>query len=279
MAEHKTIIDAYTGTRRVLNLRPKPPSLTLRAQRTLAAIPEQDWIEFAYEGVPVKVKDQGQFGACNGHAVATSAEIARWIAGLGHVDLSAWFIYAILCNGRDVGSSIAEGLDLIRREGICPEADVPWGTINPRNLTQQSHQHAGRFKVEIGASLPDFDAMMSATQQGRPGNFSICADSFGRLDADGCPGYSRGGCNHAVTYGLGAKKGRDGKWMILCQNSWRVDWGLNGLFYIKDYHVNGAPYFDAYEVIAVGYDPEDPDQPPVVLDGTGRRARRRVVAA
>lgn len=276
MDHHKQIVD-HTGTTRVLNLRPRPASLRMRAQRTLAAVPERDWIEFSYENVPIKVKNQGSFGACNGHAVASSTEIARWIAGLDHVDLSAWFVYAILCNGIDRGSSIAEGLDLIRREGVCPEADVPWGTINPRRLSAQSHQHAGRFKVEIGSELRNFDEMMSATQQGRPGNFSICADNFGRLDADGCPGYSRGECNHAVTYGLGAKKGRDGKWMILCLNSWDTSWGLNGYFYIKDYHVNGAPYFDAYEVVAVSYDPEDPDQPPVVLDGTGRPAVRRII--
>lgn len=272
------ITDQYTGVKRVLNLRPRPASLRMRARRTLAAIPEKDWIEFSYEGMPVKVKDQGQFGACNGHAAATSHEIARWIAGLTHVDLSAWFVYAILCNGRDVGSSIAEALDLLRREGTCPESDVPWGTINPGRLSQQAHQHANRFRIEIGGSLRSFAEMMSATQQGRPGNFSICADSFGRLDASGCPGYSRGPCNHAVTYGLGAKKDRDGKWMILCQNSWTPQWGLNGYFYIKDYHVDGAPYFDAYEVVAVENDPEDPDAPPAVLDGTGLPASRRVAA-
>lgn len=224
-------------------------------------VPQSLWQEFdlRLENPPVKVKDQNGYGACNGHAAATSLEWKRWLQGLPHVDLSAWYIYAILCNGVDRGSSIAEALTLLSSRGVCSEADVPYGTINPNRLTSAAHAKAKRFTLEIGARLTTWDELMTACQLRRPFNFSI--DAGGRfldLDADGSPNTSGGVGNHAVTGGLGAKKCRNGEWAILAQNSWSESVQDRGFFWLKRRQWDNQSWRDAYDVVAVGADPEVP---------------------
>lgn len=227
------------------------------------SVPESKWVEFEYEDCPVPVKDQDGKGACNGHAAATSLEFARWVAGLGFVELSPWFIYAILCNGADVGSNIGDALSLLGKTGTCPFPDVPYATINPRRLTDANRNDAARFRIEIGNHCPDFAAMMSETQLRRPGNFSICVGpNFNDLDADGVPGFWPGAGNHAVTFGLGAKRAKDGRWLIKARNSWSARWGLNGDFWVDARRVEDQLWFESYSVRAVQYDPKSPDNPP-----------------
>jgi hypothetical protein len=102
-----TIIDSL-GEVRVLGTLPTPRGISLPMWADSNDIlPESDWQEFELVAPEIKIKDQDQRGACNGHAAATSLEIARWIAGYEHVDLSAWLIYADLCGGVDRGRSRA----------------------------------------------------------------------------------------------------------------------------------------------------------------------------
>lgn len=253
-------LDIYrdaTGTERRLGCFPSPFGYYLPSLGSLPLVPPEKWQEFELE-TPAKIKDQGQFGACNGHAAATSLEVARWIAGLNHVDLSAWYVYSILCGGWDRGSSIAEALTLLKQQGTCQDVLVDHGIINPVKLSQAAKADAGRFRIEIGYGLTGFESMMAATQLRKPFNFSIAVNSgFDQLDNDGCPQNRQGTNNHAVMGGLGAKRCRDGQWAIKCQNSWGVRWGWNGYFWIKQRNIGGA-YFDAYTIEAVTDDPQTP---------------------
>lgn len=255
------------GHRRPLGNLPRPEEHVVRSAPPLAAIPESEWREFDLRTHkhPIKIKNQNGYGACNGFAAATSLEWARWIAGMSHAELSSWYVYAILCNGVDRGSIIADALELLRDKGTCPETAVPYGTINPRKLPQQAHSEAPRFRIEIGSALQGFDDLMTATQLMQPFNFSICVGGgFDRLDSDGVCGYSRGWGNHAITGGLGAKKTARHGWVILWQNSWSEQWGDKGFAWVSRQHVEEQGYFDAYTVRAVQSDPNDPITPPPI---------------
>ena len=232
----------------------RPPSISLKlgSSEPLPDIPKSEWREFDYTTnptFPVKVKDQGQSNGCNGHAAASSLELARWIAGLPHLNLSAWFIYANLCRGWDTGSSIADALQLLETKGACNESSVPYGTINPTHLKPDATANATKHRVEIGRTLTTFEDLCISTQLRQPFNFSISVNTgFNSLDKNGCPSNISGSHNHAIFGGLGMKK-VGGQWFILWQNSWSDKWGLSGRAWLSEKNLEGWG-FDAYSVIA-----------------------------
>lgn len=223
------------------------------------------WEEFELDPGDIRIKDQDGKGACNGHAAATDMEWARRIAGMPHVPLSAWYVYAILCNGWDRGSNIGDALRLCTDRGVCLEPSVPYATINPRRIPEAAHAEAKRFRIEIGAKLEGFDALMTATQLRQPFNFSLCVGrGFDQLSAEGVVGYSRGAGNHAICGGLGAKRLSGGEWAIKFANSWGTRWGQGGYAWFTRRHVEEQGWFEAYSISAATDDPQDDTRPPAV---------------
>jgi hypothetical protein len=254
----------HTGVVRTLGTLPPPPGLSVPAKRAPIVLPESAWEEFDLEDAdPNPVKDQGQYGACTGHGTAQAMELARWVGGQPVAELSAWYVYAILCGGIDRGASIGEALNLVTARGTCLDASVPHGTINPRKLSAADTAEAARFKVEIGASLTSFAELMTAAQLRRPGCFSLhVGANFDNLTAEGGVGYSRGAGNHAIAFGYGAKRLKSGDWALKFKNSWTRQWSLNGYAWFTARHVDGQPYFEAYDLLAIAEDPADASNPP-----------------
>jgi hypothetical protein len=255
------------GNLRPLGNKPPPKGFLLPSAPPLAVMPEPQWEAFdlreSYSFI--KVCDQNGRGACNGFAAVKSLEWARAIAGEAHVDLSAWYVYAILCGGVDRGSSIEEALDHLARKGCPPDSEVAYGVINPGRLSDAAHKQAPRFRIEIGAPIRSFAELMTAAQLRKPCNVSVCAGSrFNRLDANGVCGVDGGWGNHAVTGALGAKRLPSGKWAILYQNSWNTTYGDEGFMWCTEEHTRHQ-YFAAYAVGAISADPDDPDRPPVAI--------------
>ena len=241
----------------------KPPEqFAFRATFKWAEIPEFSDAEIktfrAFDmtqrpGWPVKVRDQGEFGACNGHAAVTSLEAARWLAGYDHHNLSPWFVYAILCNGVDAGSYIAEAVDLLGKIGACRDELVQFGTINPGKLREAAYDDAKRFRVEISlGKCRNHRDMIVATALRYPFNFSVSVNSdFNVLDGEGVPGNRAGQHNHAVTGGLGLKwSDRYKGWLFKAQNSWSQRWGERGYFWAAPKTVAGT-FADSYFIQSV----------------------------
>lgn len=228
-------------------------------------IPESEWREFDYRddpGFKVKVKDQGQYGACNGHAAATSLEIARYIAGLPHVDLSAWMIYADLCQGIDRGSNIQDALTLLKSMGTCRDALVPHGTINPQMLSPESERDRSNYIIEIGYEITCFREMCCAVQARQVLNHSIPVNgNYNTLDKYDRPQNHAGADNHAICSGVYMRKLPTNEWVIGSPGSWSTRWGKNGYCSIGERNVQGR-FFSCYSVVATVTDPQN--QPPAV---------------
>ena len=218
-------------------------------------IPDSELIPFDLThdlGFPIRVRDQGQYGACNGHAAASTLELARWIHGYRHVELSPWFIYAILCNGQDQGSIISEAVNLLITQGTCRDGLVPWGTIDPRRLTTEAKADATRYRVEITlGKLRSFRDLVIATALRWPSNYSVPVNgSFNTLDAEGVPGNRAGVHNHAVAGGFGLLKSARRGWLVKTLNSWSTGWGQKGYFNAAEKTLAGT-WADSYCICAV----------------------------
>ncbi len=252
------------GVKRALNLIPSPPAF--RASKPLAGVlQDSEILDFDNWPSSVKIKDQGQYGACVGHSTATSIESERAFSGMSPIPLSAWYAYSILCGGIDRGASIADALTLITADGIAPETLVPYGTINPRKLTDGAHKAAPRFRAELAATMTGYEDAISEAALGRFVVLSIpVGDQFSNLDPEGVPPVYRGVANHAVCVGGGIKTSKKWGRLIRMANSWGARWGLDGFCWLSKAHIDNALYFEAYSVSAVYDDPQDPTNPPKV---------------
>lgn len=240
------------GQWRALGNNPAPNRLFLSIGK-VPDIPESEWREFDYRDDPnfqVKIKDQGRFGACNGHAAATSLEIARYIAGERHVDLSAWMIYADLCQGWDRGSNIQDALTLLRDKGTCTDNLVPHGTIDPRLLPPAARVDRANFKIEIGYEINSFREMCCAVQDRQVLNHSVPVNgNYNTLDKYDRPQNHAGAHNHAICSGVYMKKLPTNEWVIGSPGSWSTRWGKNGYCSIGERNIQGN-YFACYSVVA-----------------------------
>lgn len=263
MSEFETHVTP-DGVPRALNLVESPATFKANfgAGRVIPASSIRD-----FQSWPAKltIKDQGSFGACVGHATATTIEANRSASGKTYIPLSAWFPYAILCNGWDRGASISEALTVAVRDGVAPESTVPWGTINPAKLSADSRKQAKRFTIEFGDSLDGWEQVLTAVALGQFVNLSVRAgNNFSNLDSEGVPGLTRGAANHAVTVGGGIKTSRKHGQLVLMTNSWGKAWGQAGQCWLSRAHIDNAGWFEAYTVVASHDDPLDPTNPPRV---------------
>jgi len=248
----------------------KPTSELPRGMFSTPLIPESEWQEFdltSDPSYPLVVKDQNGYGACNGHATATSMELSRWLHGQPHVPLSGWFPYAILCGGLDTGSTISEALSLIQKTGLAPETQVAYGTINPTKLTREAYDIATNYRCEIGIPLATWEEIMSAVQSRMCAvNLSVHVPRLFRWNLDGegvVPAY-RGGGNHAISAGHGAKKLKNGEWAIKWQNSWTNQWGDHGYAWYTRQHWELQSMREAW-VIATPIESPMNTVPPIIV--------------
>lgn len=248
----------------ILNLQPSDPAKVARRVRSAAPPikPREEIPDFRLWPPLVTRKNQGNVGACNGHAAATSLEFARAMQGLPYVPLSAWWIYGSLTHGVDVGSNIMDALALCEDMGVASESSVAYGDFSG-NYGPDVKADASRRRISIGYHLgQDWDAILTAVGMLRSINLSVCASSGwlvngGSLDATGCPPVGRGPANHAVMVGGGIKTLPNGLRAVLMTNSWGAEWGVNGQCWLTRAHIESASWCEAYTVAAASSDPQD----------------------
>lgn len=256
-----------TGTLRKLGRR-RPNPRKVRAvptwtQAGFPLVPRDQWEAFEDDPSWFQIKDQGQFGACNGHSDAECTETARHYAGMPHVPLSGFFDYALLCNGIDEGSGILDSIAMMTGYGVAPEALVPAGTIDPRNFTPDMMRAAKRFRCEVAASITTWDEFVSAVLLRMPVNASLrVGNNFNALDPDGVPGYERGAGNHSMSFWGGLKLTKQWGWVVRAANHWTPQWGWQGFAWMGEAHTLKSGFSEAFALRAVTDDPLDQTNPP-----------------
>ena len=231
-----------------------------RARKLGAVIPEAQWEPFDLKPAGMVIKDQNGFGACAGHACASSLQFVRSMAGMTEVQLSAWFAYSILCNGVDRGASIADALTLAEGTGVAPEALVPYGTINPRALSQEAYEAANLRRIDAGTMVAAWADIVTGVIRRDAFNLSVDSGGWERLDAEGVPPLGSQ-ADHAITIAGGLKHSAKWGWLVKGWNSWGAKWGQDGTFWLSQKHIQ-VKWFEAYHVVAAVDNPDDPTTPP-----------------
>ena len=268
------IIDPYTNEKRFLGSLPSDPRLVAALPTyTGEILPPSELLEFNDYHPDLLIKDQDGQGACNGFSTAGAVEGSRFVQGMDYVALSGSYVYSILCNGHDRGSNILQAYKLIIDQGIAPESQVPYLTLNPNKLTAEAHAAAQSYKMEFGASYQSWRQIVSGVHLRENMNLSVCVrGNFSNLDSEGVAGLDRGQGNHAVCVGLGLKFSKKWGWLVLMRNSWSTKWGNKGLCWLAEAHIEAGSYFECFSVRAVKDDPKGKKNPPVVLENLPKRA-------
>lgn len=184
----------------------------------------------------LRIEDQGQMGACQGHDLSTCQEVIYQRASGQIAQLSRLWAYLSTQQidgllGRDCGSTIEGGVQLATTQGAVLESALPYRDSYPSVSEQQrilgvaadpafiirsgfrveSAQHAkqclaGGMAITMGISWPppfDSSYVIRSWRRGNQGGHAIA--------------------HCEITNGL-----------ITGQNSWGPRWGVNGRFFWTD---------------------------------------------
>lgn len=149
----------------------RPGTLCPMASEHIKIIPRADWAALAAQNKGLRpfvkvVLNQGSVGSCATEATAGAVMITRAYAGLDHVLLNPWSIYATTSGGRDRGSSIDENLAFARDHGVCPESVWPRSKGWNAKPTASAMEVAKKFRIAEFYDISTIDEMVSALLQG-----------------------------------------------------------------------------------------------------------------
>lgn len=184
-----------------------------------------------------RIEMQGSMGSCQGHALSSVCELAYHMATGTVTQFSPLFAYYASQQidgllGRDVGSTLAGGLECARRFGLCPLEVMPYP--NPVRYTGRilaaAWPAAEPFKIRSHAVCRSYADVYEYLATGQGGveigiAWSSALEPVGGVIERYRPG--RGG--HAVAL-LGYSRRQDSQqrnylWLA---NSWDTSWGNSG---------------------------------------------------
>lgn len=177
------------------------------ASERIAIVPRSEWAarakEISLRPFVKTVLDQDGVGSCATEGAAQAIMIARAFAGLPHVALNPWSIYATTSGGRDAGSSIDENLRFIQQYGCCPMDAWPRSKGWRAKPDAAAMREAAKYKAIEVYDIASVDEMVSALLTG----FAVVYGANGH-------------CVVKVQH-LDESKGLD-------VNSWSPSWGDEG---------------------------------------------------
>lgn len=188
-------------------------------------IPRKDWKPVDLGTFLPPVYDQDGIGQCASSSACTVWATCCNQAGLPYVYASAGDLYSRVNGGHDNGSLLEDNMQELITNGVAPTSMVPY--IWDHRLHNTADIKAARLPNRIVEVYlcPDFDAMMSAIQQGFVIQHGIMWYNNFKPDADGwlpASGSGRPGGHALCGYGTAQ---RNGVWGIKTRNSWGPGWG------------------------------------------------------
>lgn len=191
----------------------------------------------------LRVHNQGSQGSCRGHSGSAALENCLIIAG-GDVQLQLSPQYFYIQTQRldgitgDRGSTVQNGIKLMRERGCCPEEfwpypqPVKYQTSPPRHSLQECHEAATPFRIRKHYDLREYEAARTFLQsnQGPIDSGIIWTQSMaasGGSTVESYGGSEIGG--HATLFPcLSSRLDQSGRPYIWCLNSWGLNWGQKG---------------------------------------------------
>jgi C1A family cysteine protease len=188
------------------------------------------------------IEDQGDLGACTGHAIVGALEYLENIQREAPIRLSRLFVYY---NERqlegtvrqDAGAAIGDGIKVIMTYGACEESIWPY---QPKTFTRKPDDAAyedglKRKALKAEAVEESEQAITEALADGLPVVFGIVVYSSFESDEvaqSGIvpmpqPGEENLGGHAVLMVGYDLEKR-----MVLVRNSWGPDWGIQGYFWL-----------------------------------------------
>jgi hypothetical protein len=166
-------------------------------------------------------------GSCNGYSASEVLRRAIIRTGESCPMLSGAYAYSLMNGGRDNGSNLNTGMNKVTQNGICTMATVP------ANVLYRNQYDTKKADAEA-AKRKGFEAYAVGTTRGLWTALALkwdcvvavqCGNNFNKLDANGCPGVTRGNGNHAMD--CFSLLWVAGELMTVAQNHWG-NWGRNG---------------------------------------------------
>lgn len=208
------------------------------------------------------IKNQGQYGSCNGFAGAAALTRARIRRGLKRVDLSGAYLYSLINGGRDNGSHLSAGMKTLAETGCATEATVPWNKIYPSKYDRsKANREAAKYKAFECYRVDNEAELWTALALGWDVVVAVhVGRRFSTLDRNGVAGVDSGQGNHAVICdGLvwaGGEICGDGV------NSWGTGWGDKGRMLLRWAHFRQTIGIHSFYAIRSTTDGDD--RPPAV---------------
>lgn len=210
------------------------------------------------------IKDQKQFGSCNGWATSTVQEKERFLNGQLHVELSGSSVYAMINGGQDNGSQLHDGQEEIINTGALPASVSSADQIYKNQYSAETWKNAARFRAQEAFVIEDELDLQTALMNGFMPVVAVHVDNgFNSVGVDGVSRGGQGPGNHSIH--LDGLKWSDklGCWCYDLVNSWGSSWNDQGRIFITwDKHLKVTrQYHEFYAVRGSVDDPQGINPP------------------
>lgn len=202
-------------------------------------------------------KDQNGWGKCASSAATYAVEKARHIRGQRRIELSDDYLYSLVNDGRDQGSTLGENMRAITNRGIATRATIGEGQINRRrHNTAKGDKEALRFRSHEAFTVNSEQEMVTALANGIPVVIAIhVGRNWQRFDSDGVLIGDRGVGNHSEHCDDVRYSTKKGRWEFRKHSSHGRRYGDGGFCWIHWGHLRVHESHQKYAVPAAIDDP------------------------